>query len=67
MVGVTVGVLLAMAGSRWLEPLLFRQSAKDPPVYAAVALAMIVVAVLASASPAARALRADPNLALRAE
>jgi ABC-type antimicrobial peptide transport system permease subunit len=53
--------------SRWIQPLLFRQSATDPLVYGAVAALLIVVALAASALPALRATKADPNAALRAE
>jgi ABC-type antimicrobial peptide transport system permease subunit len=65
--GTALGVLVAALTSRWIQPLLFRQSATDPLVYGAVAAAMIVVALAASALPAYRATRADPNSALRAE
>jgi ABC-type antimicrobial peptide transport system permease subunit len=65
--GVTIGLALALVASRWIEPLLYKQSPRDPLTYAGVAIAMGVVALLASALPALRALRADPNRALRAE
>ena len=65
--GVALGVLVAVLASRWIQPLLFRQSATDPRVYTGVGALMIVVAVAASALPALRATRADPNAALRAE
>jgi ABC-type antimicrobial peptide transport system permease subunit len=50
-----------------VQPLLFRQSATDPVTYGAVGAAMIVAALAASAVPAIRAGRADPNTALRAD
>jgi ABC-type antimicrobial peptide transport system permease subunit len=65
--GVTLGVIVAGLASGWVQPLLFRQSATDPVTYAAVASLMIVVALCASAAPALRASRADPNTALRSE
>lgn len=65
--GVTVGCLLALGASRWIQPLLFRQSATDPVIYVTVGAIMTVVALIAAASPALRATRADPNRALRAE
>jgi hypothetical protein len=65
--GVVVGMLLALLASRWVEPLLFRQSGTDPVVYAAVGVLMLVVAVAASLAPALRAAKADPNTALRTE
>ena len=65
--GVAVGTALALAGSRWLQPLLFEQSATDPVVYGLVGAVLLLVALVASAVPAARAAKADPNAALRAE
>jgi putative ABC transport system permease protein len=67
LVGVGVGAGLALFGARWLQPLLFQQSAKDPAVFSAVAVLLVLVAVLASVAPARRAARADPNTALRAD
>jgi hypothetical protein len=65
--GVALGTLAAMAQSQWLQPLLFQQSARDPLVLGGVGAMMIAVALGASALPALRATRADPNTALRAE
>ena len=42
-VGIALGMLLARAASRALEPLLFRHSATDPFVYGGVAATMLVV------------------------
>ena len=65
--GVGIGTMLSLAGGRWLQPLLFQQSARDPYVYASVAGALLMVAAVASAVPALRAAKADPNAALRAD
>ncbi|MGH7654939.1 MAG: FtsX-like permease family protein, partial [Gemmatimonadaceae bacterium] len=65
--GVAVGVAIALFASRWLQPLLFKQSAKDPEVYALVAVVLLLVAIAASAVPAFRAAKADPNIALRSD
>ena len=65
--GSALGVVVALAGGRWLQPLLFRQSATDPVIYGVVSAAMVIVALAASAAPAIRASRADPIIALRAE
>ena len=65
--GTVLGIGIGMFASRWIQPLLFRQSATDPWVYAGVGALMIGVALLASAVPAVRAARADPNSALRAD
>jgi putative ABC transport system permease protein len=55
-----------LAGLR-VRPLLFNQSPSDPVVFVAVAAVLLVVAVVASAGPARRAVRADPTVALRSE
>jgi putative ABC transport system permease protein len=65
--GVVSGLAIALAGSRWLQPLLYKQSARDPATYAIIGAIMIAVALVASAAPAARAAKADPNRALRSE
>jgi len=65
--GVAVGAGHALLASRWIQPLLFRQSATDPVIYLTVAAIMLVVALVASAAPANRAASADPNSALRSE
>jgi len=65
--GIVLGTLLALLAARWIQPLLFKQSAKDPLVYGVVGVILLLVALVASASPAARAAKADPNRALRAE
>ncbi|HEX9106156.1 MAG TPA: FtsX-like permease family protein, partial [Longimicrobiales bacterium] len=65
--GVVIGGMIALVAARWLKPLLFQESARDPAVYALVAAVLLAVAVVASYLPARRAARLDPNLALRAE
>ena len=63
--GVLLGLTLALLASRWIQPLLFQQSARDPATYAAVGALLLAVSLLASAIPALRATRADPNTVLR--
>ena len=65
--GVAGGIAIALAAARWLEPLLFRQSARDPVVFGIVGVVLVMVALIASAIPAAKAARADPNTVLRAD
>ena len=67
LIGVSLGLALALLGARWIQPLLFQQSARDPGTYAVVATLLLAVALLASALPALKATRADPNAALRGE
>jgi putative ABC transport system permease protein len=50
-----------------IRRLLFEVSPYDPAVYVVVAATLLLVSVLACALPAARALRVDPNVALRSE
>jgi predicted permease len=63
--GVTIGVSAALGLSRFLDPLLFRVSARDPFILAATGGVLVGVAVLASYLPARRATRIDPMEALR--
>jgi ABC-type antimicrobial peptide transport system permease subunit len=65
--GVVGGSGLALVAARFIQPLLFEQSARDPRVFTVVGLLLIAVALIASAVPAATAMRADPNTVLRAE
>ncbi|MGH7574487.1 MAG: FtsX-like permease family protein [Longimicrobiales bacterium] len=64
--GAVVGAI-ALVAARWIAPLLFNQSARDPVVFGTVTGTLLLVAVVASAVPATRAARVDPNAALRAE
>jgi ABC-type antimicrobial peptide transport system permease subunit len=65
--GIMAGVAAALAASRLLEGLLFEVSPRDPVVFVAGSLVLLVVALAASLVPALRATRADPMMALRAE
>jgi hypothetical protein len=65
--GAVVGGAVAWLASGLLRDLLFKVSPHDPGIYAGVAALLLVVGTLASAVPAARAARVDPNVALRVE
>jgi ABC-type antimicrobial peptide transport system permease subunit len=65
--GVVVGLGLALFAAKWIQPLLFQQSAKDPMTYGAVAGILVAITLLACWVPALRATRADPNSALRSD
>ena len=63
--GIAIGLVGALALTRFLSTLLFGVSTTDPIVYAGVAALLGVVALLAVAIPSARATRVDPLTALR--
>ena len=63
--GVLVGTAIALAATRLLGGLLYGVTATDFPTFLGVALLLIVVSLLASYIPAARATRVDPMVALR--
>ena len=67
LVGLLMGSALAFLAARWVQPMLFQESARDPAVFGAVSVLLLAVAVVACAVPAAKASRADPNVALRSD
>jgi predicted permease len=66
-IGCGLGLLGALAASRLLRSFLFEVSPFDPGVLALSAIAMLLLALAASALPARRASDTDPMLALRGE
>jgi predicted permease len=66
-VGVVIGSVAAFAAGRWVAPLLFNESPRDPVVFALVAGLLMAVAFVASFLPARRAANVDPNRALRSD
>jgi putative ABC transport system permease protein len=65
--GIGLGALGAFALTRLMAKLLFSVRPEDPLTFAAVAVLLAMVAVLASYLPGRRATRVDPVVALRAE
>jgi putative ABC transport system permease protein len=65
--GVTIGVAVSFAVTRFMRNLLFGISASDPLTFAAVAVLLTVVALGACYIPARRAMRVDPIISLRYE
>jgi putative ABC transport system permease protein len=65
--GIVAGVIAAFLLTRLMQSLLYEVRASDPWTFVTVPLALIVVALLASALPAFRATRVSPLIALRTE
>jgi putative ABC transport system permease protein len=63
--GLAVGLGLALLATRWVGPLLFDVSPRDPVVYGSVAITLLGAAIVAAFGPARRARRVDPVVALR--
>ena len=63
--GMAVGLLCALWTTRLLASLLYGVSAHDPITYAGTFILVAAVALAASLSPARRATKCDPLLALR--
>jgi len=66
-VGIVVGIVLVLVTGRLVAAMLYATSPHDPLVMIVASVALLALAVLASALPAWRASRADPMIALRAE
>jgi putative ABC transport system permease protein len=66
-IGVGIGILLAFALMRLITRFLFGVKPSDPATYAAVALGLACVAMMACLIPARRASKVDPMVALRYE
>ena len=64
-VGSVLGTGVALAGGRWLRSLLFQTSETDVSVLAGAALAMLIIAALATVLPARTASRSEPAALLR--
>ena len=65
--GVAVGMIGAVALTRFLRDQLFEVTAVDPVTFAGVPLLLTLVALAACYLPARRAVRVDPVVALRHE
>ena len=63
--GVLVGLVIAAAGARLLQSLLYNTQAIEASSYASAAIGMLLIAVTAACVPALRAARVNPMTALR--
>jgi putative ABC transport system permease protein len=66
-VGAFVGLVLALAGGRLIESLLYGVSSRDPVVIALTTTALLTIAIVACWLPARRAARISPVDGLRAD
>jgi predicted permease len=67
LIGVAIGVPLAIASARFISSQLFGLKPTDPPTVTVATLLLVAVAAFASYLPARRASRVDPMVALRYE
>jgi predicted permease len=65
--GVALGGLVAILLAPRLRAMLYETSPRDPLTLVVVCLVLLLVAFLAASLPAWRAVRVDPNIALRAD
>lgn len=66
-IGVVLGIVLALAAGRLLASLLFGVGPSDPLVMCIVSVVLLVTAAAATLIPAWRGSRVDPMIALRSE
>jgi putative ABC transport system permease protein len=66
-VGIVVGIAVAIASTRALGNLLFGVEAVDVPTFAGMSASMMAIGLLASYLPARRASNVDPVESLRGE
>jgi predicted permease len=67
LIGLTMGVVLGLIGSRLLRALLFGVETADPLVFGLTPIVLVVVCVVAAAVPTYRAVRINAATALRYE
>lgn len=65
--GVAAGIAGALGVTRFMKNLLYNVSTTDLTTFAAAAVVLVAIALLACLIPARRAARVDPMVALRAE
>jgi ABC-type antimicrobial peptide transport system permease subunit len=66
-IGVLVGLIVSFAVSHLMTRFLFDVQATDPITFAGVSVLLLLLALVACAIPALRAIHVDPLVALRNE
>jgi hypothetical protein len=67
LIGAAIGIAAALGVTRFISSMLYGLHANDPVTFAAVAILLTLVALVACYIPARRAMRVDPIVALRYE
>ncbi len=66
-IGIAVGVVLSLAGTKLMQGLVFGLRPNDPLIFVLAGIFTAAVALLSAGWPAGRATRIDPNITLRHE
>ena len=66
-VGIAVGIVVALGATRSLTTLLYQVAPNDPLAFVAVPILFMAIAMAACYLPARRGMRVDPLVALRYE
>ena len=66
-IGLAIGAIVAISAARFVAPLLYQTSPRDPAVFGAVGAILVAVAAVACLIPAWRVARVDPAIVLRSE
>jgi predicted permease len=66
-IGVAIGIVVALIFSRVMKALLFQTTVNDPLTFVGVAVMFLAVGLAASYVPARRVTKVDPLIALRSE
>jgi len=67
LVGIAIGIGLALAAGKAIAAQLYQVSPRDPLVFVVCAAVLVIVAIVACAAPMRRALGVDPIVALRTD